>query len=101
MKPVHRPTAYDRFDSGKRNSWLDNLQAKIQAGINPPVAGPSRTPSPFEPEDDLEYKDVFAQEAPALEDTVAPTEVDIFGDIAAAVGLGDIAQDDPPEQVRV
>lgn len=72
---IHKPTAYDRFDNDKRNSWLDDLQARIEQTINPPVeAGPSRTPSPFEPEpidefeeeqvvedkqDDLEYADVF------------------------------------------
>jgi hypothetical protein len=44
-----RPSAYDRFPSGARNMWLDELQAKIEGAFNPPVSpGPSRSPSPLE-----------------------------------------------------
>ncbi|ORX39014.1 hypothetical protein BD324DRAFT_649109 [Kockovaella imperatae] len=45
---VHMPTAYDRFDNAKRNSWIDDLQRKIRRGLNGPVSpGPSRSPSPL------------------------------------------------------
>lgn len=52
--PVHLPSAYDRFDSTKRNSWLDGLISKIQQGKErPPSPGPSRSPSPLlQPIDD-------------------------------------------------
>ena len=45
---IRPPTAYDRFDSTKRNLWLDALLAKIKHGANPsdsPLA--SRSPSPL------------------------------------------------------
>ncbi|WVF65681.1 hypothetical protein IAT40_000412 [Kwoniella sp. CBS 6097] len=43
--PFKRPSAYDQFEA---SSWMDQLQAKISKGLNPPDSpGPSRSPSPI------------------------------------------------------
>ena len=45
---IHLPTAYDRFDSVRRNVWIDDLQRKIRNGLNKEDSpGPSRSPSPL------------------------------------------------------
>lgn len=55
-----RPSAYDRFPSGQRNEWLDNLQAKIQNALEPPSSpGPSRSPSPLRVSEDVVLSDGF------------------------------------------
>jgi hypothetical protein len=99
---IHKPTAYDRFDNDKRNSWLDDLQARIEQTINPPVeAGPSRTPSPFKPDqieefeeeqvaedgdDDLEYADVFGGVAHQAE--LDEAMIETYPDDEAVQGAG-------------
>jgi hypothetical protein len=44
--------AYETFGNEARNDWLEQLQQKIRYGVNPPQdPGPSRSPSPFVPEE--------------------------------------------------
>lgn len=78
--PIRLPSAYDRFDSTKRNSWLDGLVSKIQKGKRrPSEAGPSRSPSPLSesfndtqalevPVDITLHRDVFSVAPPVTEE---------------------------------
>ena len=113
---IHKPKAYDRFDNDKRNSWLDDLQARIEQTINPPVeAGPSRTPSPFEPEqseeieqeqvledgdDDLEYADVFGGPGVAQRAELDEAMIETYPDDEAQQEAGaETAEDEMDSEV--
>jgi hypothetical protein len=70
---VHLPTAYDRFDSKKRNSWIDDLLTKIDKGKRRQSSpGPSRSPSPIQ-HDDAELEDVIS--AVSSEQEVLPRDL--------------------------
>ncbi|KAK8843429.1 hypothetical protein IAR55_007086 [Kwoniella newhampshirensis] len=57
---IKRPGAYDLFPPPKVSSWLDDLQSKIQRGLNPPDSpGPSRSPSPIYVQENEKIEDVF------------------------------------------
>ncbi|WWD21047.1 hypothetical protein CI109_105528 [Kwoniella shandongensis] len=57
---IKQPGAYDLFPPPKVSSWLDDLQSKIQRGLNPPESpGPSRSPSPIIVDEKQEIDDVY------------------------------------------
>ncbi|WVW79205.1 hypothetical protein I302_101171 [Kwoniella bestiolae CBS 10118] len=61
--PIKQPGPYDLFPRPAVASWLDEIQAKIQKGLNPPDSpGPSRSPSPIiqEPQEE-EVQDTIAE----------------------------------------
>lgn len=80
--PIQRPTAYDRFSNTERNLWIDGLLDKIQKGLHPPESpGPSRSPTPFQADDDapfntLDTLDVLVEDG----SSVPEDEVNVPGD---------------------